>query len=77
MCCSVLSTSEPAGVDRPALEELLLSLKRLDDFCLENRVIVFNVEDLEAVEQAPATHATWTVLKAGETACQTGELLST
>ena len=39
-----------AGVDRPTLEELILSLKRLDDFCLENRVIVFNVEDLEAVK---------------------------
>jgi len=27
--------------------ELLLDLKRIDDFCLSNRVIVFNAEDLE------------------------------
>ena len=26
-----------------------MSLKRLDEFCLSNRVIVFNAEDLEAV----------------------------
>ena len=38
------------GVDRGALEELQLSLKRIDDFCIANRVIVFNVEDLEQVQ---------------------------
>lgn len=40
-----------AGVDRAALQELLLGLKRLDDYCLSNRVIVFNQEDLDAVKQ--------------------------
>ena len=39
-----------AGVESAALSELLLSLKRLDDFCLTNRVIVFNAEDLEQVK---------------------------
>ena len=38
-----------AGCDRAALDELLLSLKRLDDFCLANRVIIFNQEDLDQV----------------------------
>jgi len=38
-----------AGASPEALDELLLSLKRLDEFCLSNRVIVFNAEDLEAV----------------------------
>ena len=37
------ATSEP-------LMELLLDLKRLDDFCLSNRVIVFNDEDLEQIK---------------------------
>lgn len=44
-----------AGVDKGVLEELLLSLKRLDDFCLENRVVVFNVEDLEQVRTLMAS----------------------
>ena len=44
-----------AGVDAPALQDLLFALKRLDDFCLEARVIVFNVEDLEAVKGLMAT----------------------
>ena len=35
-------SAEPLG-------ELLLDLQRLDEFCLSNRVIVFNVEDLEQV----------------------------
>ena len=35
---------------KAALEELLLSLKRLDDFCLSNRVIIFNQEDLDQVK---------------------------
>ena len=39
-----------AGCDKAALEELLLSLKRLDDFCLSNRVIIFNQEDLDQVK---------------------------
>ena len=49
------STLVAAGVDRVVLEDLNLALKRLDDFCLENRVIVFNVEDLEAVNALMAT----------------------
>ena len=33
-----------AGFDQSSLEELLFALKRLDDFCLSNRVIIFNEE---------------------------------
>lgn len=40
-----------AGVSTAALEELLLALKRLDDFCLSNRVLVFNAEDVEQVKR--------------------------
>lgn len=38
-----------ASVSAEPLGELLLDLQRLDEFCLSNRVIVFNVEDLEQV----------------------------
>mmetsp|Transcript_25333 Transcript_25333/g.54771 ORF Transcript_25333/g.54771 Transcript_25333/m.54771 type:complete len:396 (-) Transcript_25333:67-1254(-) len=44
-----------AGVDAALLYDVLLSLKRLDDFCLSNRVIVFNVEDLEQVNALMAS----------------------
>ena len=37
-----------------AVSELLLDLKRIDDFCLSNRVIVFNAEDLEQVNRLMA-----------------------
>ena len=39
-----------AGASTAALDELLLALKRLDDYCLNNRVIVFNDEDLQQVK---------------------------
>ena len=42
-----------AGASGAALEELLFALKRLDDFCLANRVIVFNQEDLAQVRGRP------------------------
>jgi len=48
-----------AGVSKPVLDELLLALKRLDDFCLSNRVIVFNARALATLlEDDPGrTHA--------------------
>ena len=39
-----------ASTSAEALQELLLDLKRLDDFCLTNRVIVFNEEDLAQIK---------------------------
>ena len=36
------------------MAELLLDLKRIDDFCLSNRVIIFNDEDLAQVNQLMA-----------------------
>eukprot|EP00316_Scyphosphaera_apsteinii_P023544 CAMPEP_0119318332 /NCGR_PEP_ID=MMETSP1333-20130426/46100_1 /TAXON_ID=418940 /ORGANISM="Scyphosphaera apsteinii, Strain RCC1455" /LENGTH=594 /DNA_ID=CAMNT_0007324485 /DNA_START=213 /DNA_END=1997 /DNA_ORIENTATION=- len=39
-----------ASMDAEPLGELLLDLKRLDDFCLSNRVVIFNQEDLEQVK---------------------------
>jgi hypothetical protein len=47
-----------AGVSTVALEELLLALKRLDDFCLSNRVLVFNAEDAEQVKRLMAASGT-------------------
>ena len=44
-----------ASTSTAALSELLLDLKRIDDFCLSNRVIVFNVEDLEQVNRLMAS----------------------
>lgn len=44
-----------AGASPESLQELLLSLKRLDEFCLSNRVMIFNVEDLEQVNALKAT----------------------
>ena len=43
-----------ASTSTAALAELLLDLKRIDEFCLSNRVIVFNVEDLEQVNRLMA-----------------------
>ena len=43
-----------ASTSTAALAELLLDLKRIDDFCLSNRVIVFNAEDLEQVNRLMA-----------------------
>lgn len=39
-----------ASTSAEPLQELLLDLKRLDDFCLANRVIVFNDEDLSQIK---------------------------
>ena len=39
-----------ASTSAEALQELLLDLKRIDEFCLANRVIVFNEEDLAQVK---------------------------
>lgn len=43
-----------ASTSTAALAELLLDLKRIDDFCLSNRVIIFNDEDLAQVNQLMA-----------------------
>ena len=43
-----------ASTSTAALAELLLDPKRIDDFCLSNRVIVFNAEDLEQVNRLMA-----------------------
>ena len=40
-----------------ALVELLYDLKRLDDFCLSNRVVIFNEEDLRQVRDLMAAPA--------------------
>ena len=40
-----------AGASGDDLRDLLLSLKRVDDFCIANRVIVFNVEDIAQVNE--------------------------
>ena len=44
-----------ASTSSGALAELLLDLKRLDDFCVANRVIIFNQEDLEQVKSLMAS----------------------
>ena len=43
-----------ASTSDEALFELLLDLKRLDDYCLSNRVIIFNDEDLQQVRSLMA-----------------------
>ena len=47
---ALMAACSSSAEGRSALRELLLDLKRLDDFCLTNRVIVFNAEDLEQVK---------------------------
>ena len=49
------ATLTSAGADDATLKELLLTLKRLDDFCLSNRVIIFNQEDLDQVKSLMAS----------------------
>ena len=44
-----------AGADRDEVQDLLLALKRLDEFCLANRVVIFNEEDLAQVKDLMAT----------------------
>ena len=39
-----------AGADRDEVQDLLLTLKRLDEFSLANRVVIFNEEDLAQVK---------------------------
>ena len=39
-----------AGADREDVQDLLLALKRLDEFSLANRVVIFNEEDLAQVK---------------------------
>ena len=44
-----------AGADRDEVQDLLLTLKRLDEFALANRVVIFNEEDLAQVKDLMAT----------------------
>ena len=46
-----------ASTSAEPLRELLLDLKRLDDFCIANRIMIFNQEDLDQVKSLMAAPA--------------------